>query len=183
MKIVLILVLAIAVFAGTLVGALAFTGNLSKEGMRRLTGQSRPPAAAPAPVDDLDAVALEFRRREEKLRELEAKAQADADRARLAERDLDELRTEMRNLLDEMKTSLDEADTQREARLQEVADLLSGMDPQRAVQILSDYAPEEVIEIMKKFKRDRERTELLDAMEPSRAAAILRALKQVPGGA
>ncbi|GMU93105.1 MAG: hypothetical protein AMXMBFR4_21630 [Candidatus Hydrogenedentota bacterium] len=188
MKAALIVVLAIVSFVGTLAGALAMTGNLSADGIRKLVGSTGPPAVKPLPVVTLDAtdqmpdLARALKEREEELNVREARLKAEEERLEQARAQLDELRASLENLIADATSTADKADAERQQRLESVAQSLGTMKAPQAAQAIEDWPPEDAAQLLQLID-ERARGKILDSLTPDRAAAFLRAMREVGAGA
>lgn len=178
-KILVALLLALLAFVGTLLGALAATGNLSKEGFDKILnrGEPEPAAAGAASQEQLDPLLKAIEERETRLKEKAEALEKRAEQLDIRERDLEELREELQRVYTQFTESLDQADATHEERLRDVAKSLAGMSPENAAQVLQEWPPSEAARILRDVD-EGDRGDILDEMEADKAALILRALQE-----
>lgn len=177
MKIVIWIVLFLVCFIGVLVGAAALTGKLSKESvMRMVKGEPEPVAAPIEEPDDVGPVAQALKKRDEQLRAREESVAKEEEMIKLQQRDLETLRTETKELLDQLKQTIAERDTAREQRLQSIAKSIEGMKPANAAKTLEEFETEDAADVLRLIK-EKTRGKILDAMAPEKAALLLQNLQ------
>ena len=179
MKTVALAALFIVSFAAALVTATALTGNLSKEGIARLVKGAPEVTAAPTePADDLGPLTRALRAREEELAKREAAVKQREERVSQMEADLGQLRTEILEIQQQIQQAIDGEETNREKRVTEVATSLSAMKPDKAAKALDGWPDiADAADVLRRIK-DRDRGKILDAMEPEKAALLLRKLQE-----
>jgi flagellar motility protein MotE (MotC chaperone) len=178
MKILGVFLLAIASFLLTLLGAMALTGNLSKEQLSKLfAGEEPAPATPQEEPDDLDPILKALSGREEEIKERETELREWEGRLKLRERDLEELADELRLAHTQFVASLDEADADYAERIAEASKTLGKMKPKNAAEVLKAWPPEDGARILMGVD-DRSRGKILDELDPDKAALFLRALQE-----
>ena len=116
--------------------------------------------------------------REKDLAEREQRLREDEERVQTAERDLEQLRVSLREILKEVNSNLNKSETEGEDRLAKVAEMISTMDTKNAAQLLEGFTPDEAARILQKIKKERDRGAILDEMGVAKAALIMRALRE-----
>ncbi len=177
MKFIALLVLAVLAFTGTVVAALAATGNLSQDVLKRLVKGPGVSQAAPAPVDDAGPVLEALKRREQALKDREADLARREDILRIQERDIDQMKSEVNEMLTQVKASLETVDEKRDAQLAEVAKSFAAMKARNAAEALQAWPAEDAADILRRVK-EKERGKILDEMEPTKASMILRTIQE-----
>lgn len=177
MKILGMAGLALVCFLLALIVPIAATGNLPKLG--QLVGRKPPeqPVELKEEPDQVTPLVRALRLREEKLDEREAQIKEEEERVRIMRADLEQLRTDLKDIQQQIGLSLQAADVDREERLQEVATSLSKMKPKNAAKTLDEWPPSDVAGIMLRIK-DKERSKIFDEMTPDKAAVILQAIQE-----
>lgn len=180
-RVVLLLILGVAAFFGSLAAALAFTGNLNAESIERILRREPPPAAAPPdPAEDpLTPLARQLRAKEAALVKREQELRERESRLEARMRELQQLQGELDAMHQLIAGALDESDTERTVRIQTVATTVAQMKPDRAAEALLGLPDEDAAEILREV-RDRDRGKIVDAMDPARAARVLQALQEPP---
>lgn len=178
-KILGLVILALVLFSGTLVGMVALTGNLNKAGLDRVMGKDELPVETPAVEEDEVAVlARGLKERETALNK--RKAILDEREQRIEQRRLElvtllEDATEIQNTIDE---SLEATDADHEERLMDVASSLATMKAANAAAILDGWpSSAEVATILRKVE-EKKRGKMLDAMDLKRATEVLRIIQE-----
>ncbi|MDZ4860647.1 MAG: hypothetical protein SGI88_16850 [Candidatus Hydrogenedentes bacterium] len=176
-------VLTMSLFAGVavLIAAVYLSGALTKEGLRKLLDVE--PAAVvetvePASEAQISEVVKALNERELELNDREAALKTEAARVEATRVQLEELRTVLRDLVADATQSLDEADSDRQERLQNVALSLGAMKAQQAAEAIGAWAPEDAAVVLQMIE-ERARGKILDNLSPDEAAAILRAMENV----
>lgn len=177
MKMILTAVVILAVFVGTIVGAMALTGNLTKERLERVVKGPPPPPPKEETPDDVGPWARALRDRETELDKREADLAEREKRVTQMLADLDELRTQVQDIQKQIRASLDAEDEDRGKRLDDIAKSLGQMKPANAAKTLDDWPVSDAADILRRVS-ERDRGKILDGMDPSKAAAILRALQE-----
>ena len=180
MKVFVALVMAIFAFAATIAGALYFSGGFTQEGMQKLLGieAPKPLEAAPPSAEQIPEVVKALNERETELSEREAALTTEEKRIEETRGQLDELRQTLQDLVAEATKSLDQADSDKQERLQNVANSLGAMEPESAAQAIESWLPQDAA-IVLQMVDEEVRGEILNAMRPDNAAAILIAMKEV----
>ncbi|MCC6486806.1 MAG: hypothetical protein IT364_04840 [Candidatus Hydrogenedentes bacterium] len=180
MKVLLYAVAALLSFALALVGLMAYSGSLNKEGLDKLLGH-KPPAAPAAPAepgaDDLSATAKALKEREEELDAREDELKLQQQRLEDTQSQMEELRGTLQELIAQLTESADLRDANEEARLKAVADSLAGMKPQQAALALEQWPPSQAAQLLL-LVEDRVRGKILDGVNQDKAAEILKAMAE-----
>ena len=162
MKILGLLILGIAAFAGTLLVALGATGNLNAATLDRLLGKE--PEQAAQPVDDIGPLARQLKEERDKLKARVATVEKEEKRLELLRRDIEEQRDEVERLLAEVQKSMDERDEETMKRIEETAKTVAAMEAENAAEALKLWPPEDAALVLLKMK-DKERGAILDALD------------------
>ena len=181
MKAFVIMVMAIFVLVATLAGGIYMVGGFTKEGMAKLLGIE--PAkvekpAEPASAEQIPELVKALKERATELDERDAALRTEEKRVQETRAQLEELRATLQQLVAEATKSLDKADADKQARLENVALSLGSMKPASAAEAIADWPPEDSA-MMLQMIEDRARGKILDAMQPDKAAAILKAMQDV----
>lgn len=177
MKAILYLLLALISFALTVVGMLAYTGDLNKEGLDKLMGWNQPEApieTKPEP-DELSEMAKALQERENELDAREEDLGKQQQRLNETQDQMEELRNNLKDLIAQLTQSVDTIDADTQARLQDVADSLAGMKPDSAALVLEEYPPNQGARLLQLID-ERARGKILDKMNEKKAAEFLQAL-------
>lgn len=180
MKVLLYAVAALLSFVLALVGLMAYSGSLNKEGLEKLLGREQPAAPiAPAEpgADDLSATANALKEREEELAAREAEIKLEQQRLEDTQAQMEELRGTLQELIAQLTESADLRDANEEARLKAVADSLAGMKPQQAALALEQWPPSQAAQLLL-LVEDRVRGKILDGVKQDKAAEILKAMAE-----
>ena len=180
MKIFVALVMAIFAFAATIVGALYLAGGFTQEGMQKLLGieAPKPKEAAAASEAAIPEVVKAQKEREEELNAREEALKIEEKRIETTRVQLQELQDTLKGLVADAAKQLDQADSDKQARLQNVANSLAAMEPESAAQAIESWAPQDSAIILQMVD-DEIRGEILNAIKPDKSAAILDAMKDV----
>lgn len=179
MKFLLLGLISVISFLGTLVGALALTGNLSADAVKRIVSGTPAESAAPGPTsrDPLGPLAEALNQKEAQLKEREQALRQREARVEQREKELERLRADIETMRSEISTAMDEADAQQEERRKTVADTLAAMRPENAARTLESMPRDEVAAILN-LVPNRNRGKIMDAMkEPDTASDVLQALQ------
>lgn len=163
-------------FLGTIVGALAFTGNLNADAIRAMVrGNSAPPVAQPS--EALDAFARELKDKERNLAAEEAEIREKVKRIEMVQNDIADLMARFEKSLPAPETASPEQDAERLARNQEAATTLAAMDADVAAAALQKWPKDRAAEILALVDADA-RADILNEMEkPDAVAEILAELQ------
>jgi flagellar motility protein MotE (MotC chaperone) len=185
MKYVLYGVLALLSFAGSMVLALALTGNLNKEALDRLM-QKEPEMSvpAPSPTDTIGPLTQQIKKKEEQLKQREQELSERESQLNQREAGLKQLQTQLEGIQKEISGTLESAEAERNLRVQTVALTLAQMKPDKAAKSLESMPVEDVAAILAQVK-DKDRGKIVEAMDPQTATKVLRALQEskLPGPA
>ncbi len=180
MKYVLILLLAILSFAGTLIGALAATGNLNAETLARLTGGD-PEEGSVGPIVPPSALGPEARQlqaKEEELRQREAALNARETQIVSREQGLENLRSTLESLQTGIQSSIEDQEQQRKVRISTAVNTISQMDATKAAEALAGFQVGEQAEILNQIEKDKDRAAIIEAMTPESATRVLKELAE-----
>lgn len=182
-KIIIAGLVALLSFAGTLVGMLAFTGNLSQEKLRALVSedaraalQAEKQAEEEANTPRIGTLAFQLKEREKALNERSAALDAREKQLAQREADLEKTRAELETLQAAINETYDVAAEDREAQMKTIAITLENMEAEGAAQSLESMPTDEAAEILMSVK-DKKRGEILDAMAVESAARILKEIR------
>ena len=176
-KFILLLLVALIAFAGTVAAILAITGNLTQESLTKIVSPPPPPVetAPEAKPDETDAVIRALQAREEDLNKREAAVKEEEDRLKKEQADLEVLRTQLVGIQQEIGKTIQAEDADHLKRVQNVALSLAKMKPAQAAKTLGTWSVQDVAKVLR-FMKDKERGKLLDAIasdQPEQAAKIL----------
>ncbi|MBI2431652.1 MAG: hypothetical protein HYV26_02145 [Candidatus Hydrogenedentes bacterium] len=180
MKYVLYMVVACISFLGALAGMLAVTGNLSSEALQRVAKSEEAVTEhkAAGKEDPLGPLAQSLKQKEDTLKKQEQELKERESRVEQREKELNQLRTELEGIRSEINTSLDEADSERQKRLETVANTLAAMDPDKAAGSLSVMPEDEAAAILN-LVEIKERGKIMDAMKDQEfTSRVLQALQE-----
>ncbi len=177
LKLVGMVVLFLIAFASTLAGLLAATGNLSQESLDALLGKAPPPTASDAEAQDLDSLTLQLKAERQRVQERQEELDRREKRLKMLQRDVEERRTELSSLLDEVKQGVDADEQSQDQRLQDVVKTVEGMESEKAAEVLGEWPVDEAAQILGLLS-DRARGPILDAMDTDQVILILRALRE-----
>jgi flagellar motility protein MotE (MotC chaperone) len=180
MKVFVALVMAIFAFAATIAGALYLSGGFTQDGMQKLLGieTPKPLEAAPASAEQIPEIVKALNERDKDLTERETALKTEEKRIEETRAQLEELRTTLQDLVAEATKSLDQADSDKQERLQNVANSLGAMEPESAAQAIETWIPQDAAIVLQMIDEEV-RGEILNAMKPDKSAAILIAMKEV----
>jgi flagellar motility protein MotE (MotC chaperone) len=183
MKLFVALVMAIFAFAATIAGALYLAGGFTQEGMQKLLGieAPKPTETAPPSAEQIPEVVKALNERDKELTEREEALKTEEKRVEETRAQLAALRETLQGLVEEATKSLDQADSDKQQRLQNVANSLGAMaanEPIAAANVLESWMPKDAAIVLQLIDEEM-RGEILSAMKPDRSAAILSAMKDV----
>ena len=169
------LVLALLPFALTLVGMLAYTGNLNKEGLDKLLGRNQPEVAVETALepDDLSETAKALHEREEAIAARERDLEQQQQRLSETQSQMEELRGTLEELIAQLTKTADTIDADEATRLQDVAKSLGGMKADQAAILLEEWTPEQGARLLQLIP-ERSRGKILDKMNEKIAADFLK---------
>lgn len=171
MKIVGLILLAIAVFAAVLLAPLAIKGDLNVATFKRIAGIEEP-APPPSPDDELGPLAQKLKAQQEELRAWQT--ELEEREARLDQREalLDETVNEIDKTRDEVMAAIAQLDEEQLAALTEIAKTLESMEPSNAAADLEAMEPQEAARLLPLIK-DRNAGKILDLVDPEIRSEIL----------
>ncbi|HIJ74523.1 MAG TPA: hypothetical protein HPP83_10525 [Candidatus Hydrogenedentes bacterium] len=176
MRILGYIMLALIVFFAVLFGVAWAKGELTRENLERVFKREAVKQAPEKGPDELDPLIRELKAREERLDAREAKIAQEENRLRSDQAHLDELRTELEDTLQRIRSALDDADVDQEKRLKQAADNIAAMKAKNAAKAFENWDAEEAAKVLR-LMDDRRAGKVLDEMEPGQASAVLRHLK------
>ncbi len=179
MKALFFLILALLSFALTLVGMLAYTGNLNKEGLDKILGRNQPESVVETELepDELSETAQALREREEALAARERDLEQQQQRLNETQDQMEELRGNLQDLIAQLTQTVDTMDATEAAQLQEVANSLGGMKEDQAAMVLEEWPAEQGARLLQLIE-DRKRGKILDKMNEQKASEFLRAMAE-----
>ena len=180
MKVLLYAVAALLSFVVAVLGMMAYSGSLNKEGFDKLLGRDQPaaPAATALPgADDLSASALALKEREEEIAAREKELAQQQKRLDDTQSQMEELRSTLQELIAQLTDTVNSRDANEEARLKAVADSLAGMKPQQAALALNEWPAAQAAQLLQ-LVEERVRGKILDGMNQEKAAEVLKAMAE-----
>lgn len=181
MKYVLMLLLAILSFVGTLAAALLLSGNLNAEGIQRILGNEPEVAeATDTPEDPLGPLARQLKNKEEELKQLETRLKQREAQLNTREQSLQDLSDKLDSLRSELNTDMDSAQEAHAREIETVANTLTEMKPDKAAEALRSFPVEEQAEILLKIEKSKDRGKIVEAMESNDASRVLQAMQESP---
>ncbi len=182
MKIVLALFVAAFVFAATVLGAIAATGNLNQEAFQKMMGKEVVPAGGAAPekpsADSLGTLADGLRQREETLAQKERELAERESQLDARQKTLETQAAELKTLMQQIDGNLAQAEQERQAQVRAQALSVAGMDAENAAAVLEGMPIDNAAAIMLEVK-EKTRGEILNAMKPEVATSIIQALQDI----
>lgn len=179
MKIVIFGLAGILSFVGSLVAALAVTGNLSKESLQRLMQKEVVLEEEMTSVSDGTGELAKLLA--EKLAAVEQRERELTDRAAQQDQREESIRadiTRLEQLLQGITGSLETEQADRAVRIKTLATSIAEMDEDKAALLLQEYPPEDAAEILLDEVVTAEiRGGILDEMPKEFAAQILLAFR------
>jgi flagellar motility protein MotE (MotC chaperone) len=173
---VVTIALVVLSFVGTILGALAFTGNLNADAIRAMVRGNSSPAVA-QPGEALDAFARELKDKERTLAAEEAEIREKVKRIEMVQNDIADLMARFEKSLPAPEVSSPEQDEERLSRNQQTATTLETMDADIAAAALQQWPKERAAEILALVETDA-RADILNEMEaPEAVAEILAELQ------
>lgn len=177
MKMAIVAVLlGIMAFLAAVIVPLALSGNLSSEAIGKAMKKESPVPEAARSQGEVDGLVRALKDREAELDRREEKVKAEEARLKKMQAELDDLRAELANIHLQVQEALGTEDAGKAERVKETALAISKMKPANAAESLKDWTPEDAAEVLRNVK-ERERGKILDAMEPTQAAQVLKSLQ------
>lgn len=177
--------LAFITFVLALLGLLAATGNLNAEALGKLAGQKTAEVAGEQQqpsVDELDPIARAIREREASLNQKEQELKSREAELEIQKADVESKLSELQSTLAQLQETLGSltttTDTDRQARLMDVATSLGKMKPTNAALAVEELDTETAVAVLRLVEEDP-RGKILDKMKPEKAALVLRAMQEV----
>lgn len=179
MKMVLYGLVAVASFIVALAGALAFTGNLSKESLLQLIQQQPAMDAQEQPEKELlSPLAQEIKQREAELAQREKALAEKASQLEQREKELEMLRKDVEQIQKNIQSTFADADEDRKVRLETIANTVAEMKSDRAAQALEGMPVGEAAEILAMVDA-KDRGKIVEAMKPEFATRVLSELQNL----
>jgi flagellar motility protein MotE (MotC chaperone) len=181
MKYVLMLLLAILSFAGTLALALFLSGNLNGEGIQKLMGNAPEVVEAEdIPEDPLGPLARQLKNKEEELSQLEARLKQREAQLNTREESLQQLSDKLDTLREQLDTSIASAEESRQQEIATVANTLTEMKADKAAEALRSFPVEDQAAILMKIEKSKDRGRIVEAMDANDASRVLQAMQEQP---
>lgn len=184
MRIVLILLISIISFLGTLVGALAITGNFSKESLERLIkGEKTVSSQIPSlnrntSEEEIISLVERIKKKEEELKKKEAELTKKEQELKNISQQLQEIQNKVESAQNEIAKKFGEDLQDKEKRLQTIAITLAEMKPDKAAERLKTMSPDEIAEILS-YVKPKERGKIVEALDAQLASQVLQSLQKV----
>lgn len=175
MKVVPTLILTVVAYMGALLGALVFTGNLNQKSLSKVFGGKEPMAVVEV-VDEAGPLARELESRSETLKVREEALSGREERLGRRERELDDAYDRLLSLQEQIDESLAAQDSDKLARLAEVAVTVGAMNSVSAAETLELLPPEDAAEILRGVE-ERPRGKILNEMDLRKRAQILQLMQ------
>ena len=180
MKLIMLVLAGLLVFVGTVVGALAATGNLNQSSIDALMGKEVTPVNADGiPVNAPKT--SEARELQQQREQLTARAKTLDEREaqlNIREQNLQQLQQEIDGKIDQLGGSLEEAEQKRKERLMSAVNTLQEMKADAAADAIKRYPIEDQAEMLNMITKDKDRAKILEAMDPEDTARVLKAMAQ-----
>lgn len=178
MKYIALTLAAVAVFAVSLVGILAATGNLNQDKLDRLLGRESgaPEKAAEETALPLDPIARQMQMREQSLSEKERELKEYEQQLNQRAAELDALYQQVQAAQQQLDAAIGAADEAREVELETVANTVANMKPKAAAERIENMPVDDIVEVLRKMK-DKDRGKIVEAMSPETAAEVLRKMQ------
>lgn len=180
MKLVLLLLLAVLSFAGTVALAMLMTGSLNPESINRLLGREMEMEMAGDPAmttsQNLSGLAEQLKAKGDELTARELALNEREAQLNKRETELATLRTEVEAIQKQISGSLEDENADRTVRLKTVALSVESMKADKAAGILANYPPEDAAEILQEIQ-DKNRGKILESMEPEFATKVLQSMR------
>ncbi|HOQ31217.1 MAG TPA: hypothetical protein PLA12_01770 [Candidatus Hydrogenedens sp.] len=183
MRFLLIIILAVISFVGTLVGILAVTGNLSKESLQKLVSPSPATQKVTIPQSNVqeDTIATlieQIQKKEASLKQKEEEIQKKEEEIKAKSQELQQMQSKIESIQKELSSKLGEDKKEKAVQMQAIAVTLSGMKPDKAAERLKTMNPDEIAEILS-YVKPKERGKIVEALDAQLAAQVLQALQKV----
>ncbi|MBI2421839.1 MAG: hypothetical protein HYV27_03335 [Candidatus Hydrogenedentes bacterium] len=177
-KLILLPVVVLGSFAGTVALAMLLTGSLNQESIERLMGTETELAAPPETASqNLSGLAEQLKAKSDELAKLEQTLKEREAQLNKREQELATLRTEVEAIQKQISGSLEDENADRSVRLKTVALSVSAMKPDKAAEILGNYPPEDAAEILQEIP-DKNRGKILEGMTPEFATKVLQSMRE-----
>lgn len=180
MKFILLILIAVLTFALALVASLAATGNLSKEAIDKLLSgkkEEAPVEAKAEPLDDVDPIARALKERDDQLKQREAKVTEDEQRLKIEQQDIEGLRNELQQALQQIAERVNATEQGDEEALTKLSKTLSAMRPKNAADAITGLSPEKAARVLRLMK-EKDSGKILDSMSIEQRALVMRSLTQ-----
>ena len=177
MKLVMFGTLGLVSFVGALAGALAVTGNLSRETLDKVMGKEVALEEEAVPPDQLGPLARDLNQLREQLEQQRA-AQVEQEQ-RLKDRE-DALQVEGQRLdalVVQINADLDQKAALRETRLTTIATSVNKMKPKEAARALESLPEDEAAEILRNDSIAKNAGKIMSEMDAAILARILQHMR------
>ncbi len=183
MRILIIIILAIASFVLTLIGVLAITGNLSGESLNKLVAPASAvqTATIPRPNIQEDSIATlieQIKKKEDTLKQKEEELKKKEEELKVKSQELKQMQSKIESIQKELSSKLEGDNKEKAVRMQAIAVTLSGMKPDKAAERLKTMNPDEIAEILS-YVKPKERGKIVEALDAQLASQVLQALQKV----
>ncbi len=173
-KLALGLIIALLVFVLTLIGAMAATGNLSKEAIGKLLKRGAAGEKTPLPQTEREIAPWveELKKREEDLRKLEAIVAEKEKRLQISQVELEQMQNDLQNLLKQVGATMEAGSENLQQNLQNTAKALEGMKSDKAAETLEGL-PEDMAAKIIPLISEKKLGKILDDMDESKRIRLL----------
>ena len=163
--------LALLSFVLTLLLPIALSGNLSKEGVKKLFTKTPPAEQSIIEKEDpLDPFVRALKEREEALNKREETLKGQEDQVKKSQADLEQMRKDVEAKLTAIEEKVKQADADQVKRMLVVATSLAKMKAPVAADSLKELTPDEAAQLLLLMK-DKERAKILNQFTTQAAAA------------
>lgn len=183
MRLLLIIILAIASFVLTLVGVLAITGNLSGESLNKLVAPASAPQTGTIPRPNIqeDSIATlieQIKKKENTLKQKEEELKKREEELKVKSQELQQMQTKIESIQKELGSKIEGDKKEKAVQMQTIAVTLSGMKPDKAAERLKTMNPDEIAEILS-YVKPKERGKIVEALDAQLAAQVLQSLQKI----
>ncbi len=184
MRILLLVLIAILSFVGTLGGVLFMTGNLSKESLSKLMGGSEgktPQVVSTSAIqseDSLMSLIEQIKKKEEELKKKEAELRKKEQELNNFSQQLKEIQSKIEASQNEVAKMMEVDSEDRAIKLQTIAMTLAEMKPDKAAERLKTMPPDDIAEILTYIK-PKERGKIVEALDAQLASQVLQSLQKI----
>ncbi len=184
MRLLIVVILSVVSFIGTLVGVLALTGNLSGESLQKLvapssTASQKVSISRPSIQEDTIATLIEqIQKKEASLKQKEEEIKKKEEEIKLKSQELQQMQSKIESVQKELSSKLEIDKKEKAVQMQTIAVTLSGMKPDKAAERLKTMSPDEIAEILS-YVKPKERGKIVEALDAQLAAQVLQSLQKV----